>query len=123
MTMWNQLQTGAYEGMIAETVTIKGHNGDAINAYYARPIGRGPFPGIVMVHHAPGWDEFTRETVRRFAQHGYAAISTHLNSRFGAGMLDDVMAKARAAGGAPNATVIGDSEAAMQFLKAQPRQR
>ena len=26
-------------GMIAETITINGANGDAINAYFARPLG------------------------------------------------------------------------------------
>ena len=30
--MWNQFNTGAYSGMLAETVTMKGHNGDLINA-------------------------------------------------------------------------------------------
>src|SRR5688572_17515997 len=32
-------QTDQYEGMIAETVTMRGHNGDAINPYVARPLG------------------------------------------------------------------------------------
>ena len=54
--MWNQFNTANYEGMIAETVTIKGHNGDQINAYSARPIGSGPYPSIVLIHHLPGWD-------------------------------------------------------------------
>ena len=35
--VWNDLNTGAYEGMIAETICIPGHNGDNIRAYYARP--------------------------------------------------------------------------------------
>ena len=37
----------AYEGMIAETVSIKGNNGEPISAYVARPLGSGPFPGMV----------------------------------------------------------------------------
>ena len=35
-------QTNDYEGMQAETVTMQGHKGDTINAYYARPLGRAP---------------------------------------------------------------------------------
>ena len=31
----------AYEGMIAETVIINGHNNEAISAYQARPLGPG----------------------------------------------------------------------------------
>jgi hypothetical protein len=33
-------ETNMYEGMIAETVAMTGANGDTINAYYARPLGR-----------------------------------------------------------------------------------
>ena len=54
-------QTNMYEGMLAETITMHGHNGDAINAYFARPLGSGPFPGVVLIHHLPGWDEWYRE--------------------------------------------------------------
>ena len=41
----------AYEGMIAEMVSVSGHNGDKIEAYLARPTGPGPFPGVVLIHH------------------------------------------------------------------------
>jgi carboxymethylenebutenolidase len=43
-----------YEGMLAETVAVEGHDGVLINAYFARPLGPGPFPGIVLIHHMPG---------------------------------------------------------------------
>ena len=70
-----------YESMIVETIKINGHNSDAINAYTARPMGKGPFPGVVLIHHLPGWDETYREFTRRFAHHGYAAISHNLYDR------------------------------------------
>ena len=60
--MWNQLRTDEYEGMLAETVTMAGNNGDQIHAYLSRPLGKGPFPGIILIPHMPGWDEFCRET-------------------------------------------------------------
>ena len=69
--MWNQFDTGSYSGMLAETVTMKGHNGDLINAYSTRPLGAGPYPGIVLAHHLPGWDELNREIARRFTEHGF----------------------------------------------------
>ena len=68
--MWNDIHTGKYEGMIAETVTIRGYNGDPVNAYYSRPLGDGNFPGLVLIPHMPGWDEYCREAARRFTQHG-----------------------------------------------------
>ena len=54
-------QTNDYEGMLAETVMVPGRDGELINAYLARPLGPGPYPGMVLIHHAPGWDELYRE--------------------------------------------------------------
>ncbi|KPV51583.1 carboxymethylenebutenolidase, partial [Kouleothrix aurantiaca] len=64
-------ETNMYEGMIAETVAIPGSGGELIGAYMARPLGAGPFPGVVLAHHMPGWDEWYREATRKFAHHGY----------------------------------------------------
>jgi len=113
-------QTNMYEGMLAETVTMQGANGDTINAYFARPLGAGPYPGMVLLHHLPGWDEFYRETTRRFAHHGYLAISPNLYSREGHGTPEDVAAKVRAAGGVPDDQVVGDAEGARRFLDSLP---
>ena len=46
----------AYEGMIAETVGITGHNGEKISAYVARPLGVGkaPIGGPVHLGMDPG---------------------------------------------------------------------
>ena len=110
--------TDMYEGMVAETVTLNGHGGDPVYAYLARPIGAGPFPGVVLIHHLPGWDEWYREATRRFAHHGYAAISPNLYHREGHGDPDDVGATVRAAGGVADDQVVGDVAAAMGFLRS-----
>lgn len=109
-----------YEGMLAEIVSIPGNKGELISAYVARPLGPGPFPGVVLIHHAPGWDEWYREATRKFAHHGYAAVSHNLYHRAGEGNYDDVAAKVRASGGVPDAQVIGDTEGAVAWLRAQP---
>ena len=54
----NQYTTDMPEGLQSETVTINGNNGDPIRAYVARPTGSGPFPGVLLIHHAPGWGVF-----------------------------------------------------------------
>jgi len=113
-------RTDAYEGMLAETITHHGANGDVINAYFARPLGPGPHPAVVLAHHLPGWDEWYREATRRFAHHGYVALSPNLYCRDGHGMPEDVAAKVRAAGGCPDDQVVGDLEGAMRFLRSLP---
>lgn len=113
-------ETDMYEGMVAETVVIPGANGDLINAYFARPMGPGPFPGMVVVHHMPGWDEWYREATRRFAHHGYAALSPNLYFRVGHGTPEDVAAKVRATGGIPDDLAVGDMGGAMQYLRSLP---
>ena len=113
-------RTDSYEGMIAETTTVSGHGGDAIYAYLARPMGAGPFPGVVLLHHIPGWDEWYRETTRRFAHHGYVAISPNLYHREGHGTPEDVAAAVRAQGGVPDDQVVGDAEGSMRFLRSLP---
>ena len=113
-------ETDMYEGLLAETITLPGASGDVINAYYARPLGPGPFPGMVVIHHMPGWDEWYREATRKFAHHGYAAISPNLYYRAGHGAPDDVAAKVRAAGGVPDEQAVGDLIGAMRYLRSLP---
>lgn len=112
-------QTDQYEGMLAETVSLHGHNGDVINAYLARPLGTGPFPAMVVIHHAPGWDEWYREATRRYAHHGYVAISPNLYSRDGHGTPEDIGAAVRAGGGVPDDQMVGDVTGAMKYIRSQ----
>lgn len=105
-----------YRGMTCKNVTIEGEGGTLIPAYTARPEGKGPFPGVVLVHHVPGWSEFYIETTRRFAHHGYLAICANLYERAGDGDPDDVAARVRAEGGVPDSQVVGDTEAALRPL-------
>jgi len=110
--------TDVYQGMLAETIPLTGANGDTINAYFARSLGAGPFPGVVLIHHMPGWDAWYFEATRKFAAHGYAAIAPNLYARAGHGMPDDVAARVRAAGGVPDDQAVGDIAAAMHFLRS-----
>ena len=119
--MWNSFRTDApLGGMVAGVSMMKGFNDDDIHVYIARPDGDGPYPGVVMTHHAPGWDEFYREFARRFAEHGFIVAVPNLFERFGQGTPEDVAAAARGAGGVPDASVIGDSQAALNLITAMP---
>ena len=117
--MWNDIDTGKYEGMIAETVTIPGDR--PIRAYYSRPLTDGPTPGIVLVPHMPGWDEICREIARRFTAHGYAVVCPDIYRDFGSGDPAQVAVTAREAGGVPDKDVMDDCRGALNFLKTQPK--
>jgi dienelactone hydrolase len=56
-------QTEMYEGMLAETITIHGANRAVNNAYFARPLGSGSFPGMVMIQD--------RSELGRMVPHGH----------------------------------------------------
>jgi len=65
-------------------------------AYLSLPDGRGPFPGVVVIHEAFGLNEHIKDITNRFAGKGYAALAVDLFSdrnravcmtRYMAGML------------------------------------
>jgi carboxymethylenebutenolidase len=113
-------RTDSYEGILAETVTINGANGDTINAYMARPLGAGPFPAMVLVHHMPGWDEWYQEATYKFANHGYITITPNLYFRAGHGIPEDIAAKVRGEGGISDEQAVGDLAGAMKHLRSLP---
>jgi carboxymethylenebutenolidase len=100
----------------AETVFI---GDEQIQAYQARPLDPGPFPGVVVIHHLPGWDEATKEMVRRFAVNGYSAICPNLFWREAPNAApDDASAFVRAQGGIPDEQIIADVATAAAALRA-----
>lgn len=111
----------AYAGLIAETISFAGHDGATGEAYYARPLGDGPYPGVVVIHHMPGWDEWCIEVTRKLAHHGISAVAPNLYFRVGPGSPDDQAARARAQGGDSDDQVIGDIAGAMAYLRRQPQ--
>jgi carboxymethylenebutenolidase len=109
----------AFRNIQAEMVSYIGHNRDKGEAYYARPQGNGPFPGVVVIHHMPGWDEWTCEVARKLAHHGYAAVAPSLYFRVGDGADEAVVAKVRGDGGNPDDQIVGDVAGAVAFLREQ----
>ena len=107
--------------MMAESVTITGHAGDMIEAYLAQPTSAGSFPGVVVIHHMPGYDRSTKEIVRTFAVYGYAALCPNLHYRYAPrAKAVDAAAAAREAGGVPDDQCIGDVTGAVEYLRSMP---
>ena len=109
-----------YEAQLAETVRIRGHQGDQIDAYLARPLSAVLYAGVVIIHHMPGWDGANKEIARRFAHHGYVAIVPNLHFREGKATPEENSASIRAAGGMPDDRTMGDVQGAIDYLRSLP---
>jgi carboxymethylenebutenolidase len=97
-----------------QIVSFRGEE-DQLQGYLAYPEGKGPFPGVVIVHEVLGLNENIRDITRRFADEGYAAFAVDLfagrnravcMARFMGGMLR----------GTPDRFGIGDLKAALGVL-------
>jgi carboxymethylenebutenolidase len=110
-----------YDAMLAESVTITSRDGDDIEAYLARPMAPGPFGGVVVIHHMPGYDEGSKEIVRRYASQGYNAICPNLFYREAPGAPpDDAAARVRSLGGVPDERLVADVSGAVSYLRGLP---
>src|SRR5580693_4582110 len=112
-----------YDAVLSETVTITGHEGDAIEAYSARPLTPGPVGGGVVIHHLPGYDRQTKEFTRSLAVGGFNAVMPNLYSREAPGAdPDDAMAAARSQGAIPipDERVVAEVEGAVAYLQGLP---
>ncbi len=116
--MWNDFNTKDYNGMRAEVCTIPSADGEQIQVYMAQPLTEGKHPGIVLIPHMPGWDEWCRECARRFAEHGYTVICPNIYEKFGHGTPVEVSGMAREAGGCADSDVMSITQDCINFLKA-----
>jgi len=104
----------------AETIHFNSYDGQSVEAYLATTKGE-QVGGVVVIHHFPGYDEATKEIVRKFAANGYNAICVNLYSRESPGASsDDAAAAAHARGGVPDDQLVGDVGAAAAYLRALP---
>ncbi len=105
---------GAIETRIVE---YKGHNGDTVSGFLARPADGKPHPGVIVISEIFGLVNHVRELAFKFAGNGYVALAPDLFHREGPGMPEEIAAKVREQGGVPDARAIGDLEGTAAYLK------
>lgn len=97
--------------------------GDTLRAYAARPAGRGPFPGLVLIPDVRGLSDHYRDVARRFGAEGFFTLGVDLYSREGTPDLPDMAAVFRWIRELPDPRVLGDLGAAVEWLAARPEAR
>jgi carboxymethylenebutenolidase len=60
-----------------ETLTFSAGK-DLLAGYLALPEGTGPWPGLIVIHEVYGLNDNMRDTARRLADEGYAALAVDL---------------------------------------------
>jgi carboxymethylenebutenolidase len=82
------------------------------------PEGKGPFPGIVVIHEWWGLNDWVKEQASKLAGEGYAALAIDLYRGKVATTADEAHEIMR---GVPEDRAKRDLEAAFQFLASQPK--
>jgi carboxymethylenebutenolidase len=109
------------DALIAETITITAADGAEIEAYSARGVDGAPRGGVVVIHHAHGHDDSTKEIVRRFAAEGYNAVMPNLYHRQAPGAsVEDQMRAALGGGGITDQQLADDVAGGADYLKGLP---
>ncbi len=81
------------------------------------PDGKGPFPGLVVIHEFWGLNDWVKEQASKLAGEGYAALAIDLYRGKVAATPDEAHEIMR---GVPEDRAKRDLEAAFQFLASQP---
>ena len=88
-------------------------DGADMRLYVSVPDGTGPFPGVVVIQHQGGVDEFMEEMTQRIASAGYLGVAPDLYHRDAPDCRDDAPTRrARLR----DVTVIKDVNATVDFL-------
>ncbi len=106
-------------GIDAGEVKVKVPDGE-VPAYYARPLGEGPFPIVLVNEEIFGVHDYIKDVCRRLAKAGYLAVAPEIYARIAdlskmtdfSNIFRDVVNKA------PDATALSDMDAAVAWAAA-----
>lgn len=76
--------------MIVSTWQETESDAHLMRVFVSAPAAGGPFPGLIVMQHQGGVDEFIREITQRLAEAGYAAAAPDLYHRDGPECSDDI---------------------------------
>jgi carboxymethylenebutenolidase len=112
--------TAAPSGDIeARDVQFEG-DGATLMGYWAKPVGDGPYPIILVCHENRGLTDHIKDVTRRFAQAGYAALAVDLLSRQGGTAGKDSSSVPGLLSGMPQDQFVQDFISGLRYAQQQP---
>jgi carboxymethylenebutenolidase len=108
----------AISAFAAETKTVSYKSGDeTVQGILYTPSGKGPFPGLIVIHEWWGLNDWVKEQASKLADQGYAALAVDLYRGKVAKTPDEAHEIMR---GVPEDRAKRDLRAAFEFLASQP---
>jgi carboxymethylenebutenolidase len=106
--------------IISESVRFEGKGG-TLGGYLSRPAGKGPYPGVIVIHENRGVTEYIKDVTQNLARNGYVGLSVNLVSRsLGADYPGGSDEARDALGKLSDAEAMADLDAGAEYLKKQP---
>lgn len=106
--------------VLSENVRFEGKGG-TLGGYLSRPSGKGPYPGVIVIHENRGVTDYIKEVTQNLAKEGYVGLAVNLVSRSlgpdypgGSDEARDALSKLS------DAEAMADLDAGVEYLKRQP---
>src|SRR5579864_5916348 len=90
---------------------------ETVHSLLFTPPGKGPFPGIIVIHEFWGLNDWVKEQASKLADQGYVALALDLYRGKVATSPDEAHELMR---GVPEDRANRDLEAAFHYLESQP---
>jgi carboxymethylenebutenolidase len=91
--------------------------GGEMRCYVSSPEGPGPHPGVIVIQHAGGVDDFIRRMSDRLAEAGFVAVAPDLYHRDDPDSSDDPMTRM---GRLRDRNIVPDAKAALDHAASLP---
>lgn len=103
-----------------DSAAVEYMNGSVkLTGYLSKPVKKGRYPAIVVIHENRGLNEHTKDVARRFAAAGYVALATDALARSGGTASFETPEKVREAFGKLDMKdVMSDLNASLEFLNS-----
>ncbi len=108
------------QDVISENVRFEG-KGITLGGYLSKPAGKGPYPGVIVIHENRAITDYIRNVNKNLAKEGYVSLAVNLVSRsLGPDYPGDTDEAREALGKLSDADAMADLDAGVEYLKRQP---